>query len=107
MPDRSAQPYCIEPFDAARHDRDGFSCGIAAIDNYFHKTANKLAKADNIRSGGGCGVSAGLTHKRPRRAGSCGRFGDDYFSSSVSTCCMSAKLFTKGPAMRGSLRMAL
>jgi hypothetical protein len=49
MLDRSAQSYCIEPFDSVRHDRDGFSCGIAAIDNYFHKTANKLAKADNIR----------------------------------------------------------
>jgi len=49
MPDRRAQPYCIEPFDSARHDRDCFSSGIASIDNYFHKTANKLAKADNIR----------------------------------------------------------
>lgn len=43
------QPYCIEPFDSARHDRNNFSCGITAIDNYFRKTANKLAKADNIR----------------------------------------------------------
>lgn len=41
--------YRIERFDPARHDRDGFECGIPAIDNYFRKTANKLAKADNIR----------------------------------------------------------
>ena len=42
-------PFCIEPFDAARHDRAGFSCGIVPVDNYFRKTANKLAKADNVR----------------------------------------------------------
>lgn len=41
--------YVIEPFDPARHDRDGFRCGVAAVDNYFRKTANKLAKADNAR----------------------------------------------------------
>ncbi|TPW27664.1 GNAT family N-acetyltransferase [Martelella alba] len=39
----------IEPFDASRHDRTGFSCGIEQVDNYFRKTANKLARADNVR----------------------------------------------------------
>lgn len=43
------QPYCIEPFDAARHDRAGFDGGIVQVDNYFKKTANKLAQAGNIR----------------------------------------------------------
>jgi GNAT superfamily N-acetyltransferase len=39
----------IEPFDAARHDRERFACGVPAVDNYFRRTANKLAKADNVR----------------------------------------------------------
>ena len=39
----------IEPFDPARHDRTGFSCGVAAVDNFFKKTANKLAKAGNVK----------------------------------------------------------
>ena len=39
----------IEPFDPAKHDRAAFSCGIEQVDNYFQKTANKLAKADNVR----------------------------------------------------------
>ena len=42
-------PHVIEPFDPARHDRTGFSCGVAAVDNYFKKTANKLAEAGNVR----------------------------------------------------------
>lgn len=42
-------PFCIEPFDATRHDRTGFNCGIASVDNYFRKTANRLAQADNVR----------------------------------------------------------
>jgi GNAT superfamily N-acetyltransferase len=42
-------PYVIEPFDPARHDRAGFSCGVAAADNFFKKTANKLAEAGNVR----------------------------------------------------------
>lgn len=41
--------YVIEPFDPARHDRAAFSCGIEQVDNYFRRTANKLAKADNVR----------------------------------------------------------
>lgn len=39
----------IEPFDPAKHDREAFSCGVPAVDNFFKKTANKLAKADNLR----------------------------------------------------------
>lgn len=39
----------IEPFDPDKHDRTAFSCGIEQVDNYFKKTANKLAKADNVR----------------------------------------------------------
>ena len=41
--------FIIEPFDPAKHDRAAFSCGIAQVDNYFQKTANKLAQADNVR----------------------------------------------------------
>lgn len=39
----------IEPLDPAKHDRAVFSCGIAQVDNFFRRTANKLAKADNVR----------------------------------------------------------
>lgn len=39
----------IEPFDPSKHDRAAFSCGVEQVDNYFQKTANKLAKADNVR----------------------------------------------------------
>jgi hypothetical protein len=39
----------IEPFDPEKHDRTAFSCGVEQVDNFFKKTANKLAKADNVR----------------------------------------------------------
>jgi len=39
----------IEPFDPSRHDRAAFSCGVEQVDNYFRKTGNKLAKANNVR----------------------------------------------------------
>ena len=39
----------IELFDPDKHDRTAFSCGVEQVDNYFKKTANKLAKADNAR----------------------------------------------------------
>jgi ribosomal protein S18 acetylase RimI-like enzyme len=39
----------IEPFDAERHHRTAFSCGIEAVDNFLKKTASKLARADNLR----------------------------------------------------------
>jgi hypothetical protein len=43
-------PRCIiEPFDPNKHDRAAFSCGVDQVDNFFKKTANKLAKADNLR----------------------------------------------------------
>lgn len=47
----ASQPasYIIEPFDPERHDRAAFSCGVEQVDNYFQKTANKLAMADNVR----------------------------------------------------------
>jgi ribosomal protein S18 acetylase RimI-like enzyme len=39
----------IEPFDPERHDRAAFACGVEAVDNFLRKTANKLARADNLR----------------------------------------------------------
>lgn len=39
----------IEPLDPERHDRGAFSCGVEAVDNFLRKTANKLARADNLR----------------------------------------------------------
>ena len=48
-PDPDAPPYLIEPFDPAKHDRAAFSCGVGQVDNYFRRTANKLAKAGNVR----------------------------------------------------------
>lgn len=41
--------FSIESFDPAKHDRADFSCGIEQVDNYFRKTANKLARVGNIR----------------------------------------------------------
>lgn len=49
MPPRKPLPFIIEPFDPKKHNRAAFSCGITQVDNYFRKTANKLAKADNVR----------------------------------------------------------
>ncbi|WP_126174495.1 GNAT family N-acetyltransferase [Altericroceibacterium xinjiangense] len=40
----------IELLDPAKHDRAAFSCGITQVDNFFRRTANKLAKADNVRT---------------------------------------------------------
>lgn len=40
----------IEPLDPAKHDRAVFSCGTAQVDNFFRRTANKLARADNVRT---------------------------------------------------------
>ncbi len=42
--------YSIETLDPDRHDRAAFSCGIAQVDNFFRQTANKLSKADNLRT---------------------------------------------------------
>lgn len=40
----------IEPLDPAKHDRAAFSCGIEQVDNFLRRTANKLSKADNVRT---------------------------------------------------------
>lgn len=40
----------MEPLDPARHDRAAFSCGVRQVDNFFRRTANRLAKADNVRT---------------------------------------------------------
>ncbi|RYY14688.1 MAG: GNAT family N-acetyltransferase [Alphaproteobacteria bacterium] len=40
----------IEPLDPAKHDRGTFRCGIEQVDNFFRRTANKLAKAGNVRT---------------------------------------------------------
>jgi ribosomal protein S18 acetylase RimI-like enzyme len=46
----SGQPrLTIERLDPVRHDRAAFSCGVEQVDNFFKKTANKLAAADNLR----------------------------------------------------------
>lgn len=39
----------FETFDPERHDRTALSTGVSQVDNFFRKTANKLAKADNVR----------------------------------------------------------
>lgn len=49
MPEDDVKTFIIEPFDPDTHDRTAFSCGVEQVDNYFQKTANKLAKAGNVR----------------------------------------------------------
>lgn len=49
MSSKEAAKLSIEPFDPERHDRDGFSCGVEQVDNFFKLTANKLTRADNLR----------------------------------------------------------
>lgn len=39
----------IEHFDPARHDRTGFSCGVARLDNYLKLNAKKQQKDDMTR----------------------------------------------------------
>lgn len=39
----------LEALDPARHDRAGFSCGVAPLDNYFHRTARKQQAGDQMR----------------------------------------------------------
>lgn len=41
--------FIVEPLDPSRHDRAAFSCGVEQVDNFFKRTANKLARADNLR----------------------------------------------------------
>lgn len=45
-----ARANVIEPLDIAKHDRNGFSCGVEQVDNFFRQTANKLSKANNLRT---------------------------------------------------------
>ena len=40
----------IEPLDPAKHARAAFCCGVAQVDNFFHRTANKLARAGHVRA---------------------------------------------------------
>ncbi|MDZ7852770.1 MAG: hypothetical protein U5L98_09045 [Halomonas sp.] len=40
----------IEPLDPEKHDRTAFSCGVSKVDNFFRQTANRLAKANNLRT---------------------------------------------------------
>jgi ribosomal protein S18 acetylase RimI-like enzyme len=47
---KGAKPIVIEPLDPAKHDRAGFFCRIEQVDNFFRRTANKLAKAGNVRT---------------------------------------------------------
>jgi ribosomal protein S18 acetylase RimI-like enzyme len=49
-PGDAAPAIIIEPLDSARHDREGLSCGIAQIDSFFRRTANKLTRAGNLRT---------------------------------------------------------
>lgn len=46
---RREERHVIEPLDPDRHDRAAFSCGVEQVDNFFRKTANKLAQVDNLR----------------------------------------------------------
>lgn len=49
MTEADEPKFVIEPLDPARHDRAAFSCGVEQVDNFFRRTAGKLAAADNIR----------------------------------------------------------
>ena len=48
-PARLTDRCVIEPLDPTRHDRSTFSCGVEQVDNFFRKTAARLARADNLR----------------------------------------------------------
>lgn len=39
----------IEALNPEKHDRAAFSCGVEKVDNFFRRTANKLATAYNLR----------------------------------------------------------
>lgn len=41
--------FIIAPLDPAKHDRAAFSCGVEQVDNFFKRTANKLARVGNLR----------------------------------------------------------
>lgn len=50
MASEGARTNIIEALDIAKHDRNGFSCGVEQVDNFFRQTANKLSKANNVRT---------------------------------------------------------
>jgi hypothetical protein len=50
MPTDDQHALVIEPLDPTRHDREGFASGVAQVDNFLKKTANKLTQADNLRT---------------------------------------------------------
>ena len=43
------QRISIEPLDPRRHDRTGFSCGTARLDNFLKRTARKHQAGDFTR----------------------------------------------------------
>lgn len=45
-----AAPITVDVLEPAKHDRANFSCGVAQVDNFFRRTANKLARAGNVRT---------------------------------------------------------
>jgi ribosomal protein S18 acetylase RimI-like enzyme len=49
MPTNDIHRYRIENFDPALHDRDGFSCGAASIDNFLALSAKKQQNAEMVR----------------------------------------------------------
>ncbi|KFB11142.1 GNAT family N-acetyltransferase [Nitratireductor basaltis] len=49
MTNHDLRSYRIELLDTERHDRSGFSCGVAAVDNFLKRTARKLSKVNNSR----------------------------------------------------------
>lgn len=49
MTETDEPKFVIEPLDPSKHDRAAFSCGVEQVDNFFKRTANKLAAADNLR----------------------------------------------------------
>ena len=50
MASEAARTNIIEALNIAKHDRNGFSCGVEQVDNFFRQTANKLSKANNVRT---------------------------------------------------------
>ena len=46
---RRSPSFSIEPLDAAKHDRAGFSCGVGRLGNFLHRTARKQQAADFTR----------------------------------------------------------
>lgn len=43
-------PLVVEALDPARHNCQGFSSGVAQVDNFLRRTAGKLTRANNLRT---------------------------------------------------------